>query len=204
MTRRIGISVVAFTLIAGPLASQEHQHEEGNAATGAQQMGMHCSMMGNMMAMMGMMGVEGESGMTTAMIFLSQNVLRHKDALRLTAAQLARIESLAEAQPGAHAMSGRRMENVPMMQGMQGMQGMQAQRQRMRVAFEATPVDEAAIRAAAGEMAAQHGAMMAEHLVKAAQVRDILTPAQRAQLVTLPATCMMDGASGQHSQPPTR
>lgn len=201
MTRRIGFSVVALTLIAGPLTSQQHQHEEGNTATDAQQMGMHCSMMGNMMTMMGMMGAEGESGMKTAMSLLPRNVLHHKDALRLTAAQLSRIESLAEAQPDAHPMAGRRMGNMPMMQGMQEMQ---AQRQRMRMAFEATPVEEAAIRAVAGEMAAQHGALMAEHLVTAARVREILTPAQRAQLVKLPSTCMMEGATGQHSPPPAR
>lgn len=200
MTKGIGIGVVALTLIVGPVASQQHQHDEGNAATSAQQMGMRCSMMGNMMTMMGMMGAEGGTGMNTAMNLLPQNALHHKDALRLTAAQLSRIEALA-GERGAHSMAGRRMENMPMMQGMQGMQ---AQRERMRMAFEATPVDEAAIRAVAGEMAAQHGTMMAEQVIKAAQVRGILTAAQRDQLVKLPSTCMMDGASGQHPQPPAR
>jgi len=191
---RIGIGVLALTLAAGPVAAQQHQHKEGGAA---QQMVMSCSMMGNMMQMMGMMG-DGGMAMMPAMNFLPQHALTHKDALRLTTAQVARIEALGGEMPGARGMAGMPMKEMPMMQGMA------AQQERMRTAFEKSPVDEAAIRAVMTEMASMHGRMMSDQVITAAKVRNILTPGQREQLAKLPSPCMKDGAPGQHAPPPAR
>ncbi|MCL4865692.1 MAG: Spy/CpxP family protein refolding chaperone [Gemmatimonadales bacterium] len=186
--------MVALALIAGPVASQQHQHDEGAAATDAQQMEMHCSMMRGMMGMMGGGGgMEMTTGMMTGMTLRPQYVLQHKDALQLTPAQVSRIETLGSSAMGMRGMADMPMGNMPMMQ---------AQRERVQAAFEKSPADPAAIQAAMRDMATMLGGMMAEQLVTAAKVRDVLTPAQREQVAKLPSPCMKEGAPAQHAPPP--
>ena len=178
MIRGFTVGAVALTFIAVPLASQQHQHESDRAPTGAQQTDMSgCSMMDNMGQMM---GDNGGMVMMPAMNFVPENVLRHKGALTLTPEQVSRIEALSGGTMGSHDMPGMAMKGMPTMQEMRSHQ------QHLRAAFDRTPADPAAIQAAMGEMATRHGKMMAEQLVKAAKVRDALTPAQRDQLAKMP------------------
>lgn len=203
MIRGFTVGAVVLTLIAVPLASQQHQHEGERAATGAQQMDMSgCSMMEHMGQMM---GGNGGMAMMPAMNFFPQNVLRHKGALTLTQEQISRIEAVSGGTMGSHEMTGMAMKDMPMMKEMQSHQ------QDLRAAFDQTPVDPAAIQAAMGKMATLHGKMMAEHLVRAAKVRDLLTPAQRDQLAKMPPCAMKEGmgpmgpqpSGEQHHPPPT-
>jgi hypothetical protein len=186
--------------MAGPLASQQHQHQQERAATDASQTAMSgCSMMANMMQMMGgngMMGSDRGMGMMKAMGLLPENVLKHGDALTLTPEQVSRIEALSEKPMGPRGMAAMPMKEKP------AMTGMRSQLEQVRVAFDKAPADPAAIQAAVGEVTLIHGKMMAEHLVKAAKVRDVLTPAQRDQLAKLPSCTMNHGAGTMEMQPP--
>jgi hypothetical protein len=92
----------------------------------------------------------------------------------------------------SHGMPDMAARDMPMKE-MPMMTGMPAAHQDLRMAFERTPADPAAIRTAMGEIAALHGAMMAEHLVAAAQVRDVLTPAQRERVAKMPVSCGENG-----------
>ncbi len=92
-----------------------------------------------------------------------------------------------------HGMAGMAMEDAPM-ENMPMMTEMHAEQQHLRAAFEETPTDTAAIRAAVGKVTALHGTMMAAHLVTDAQVRDVLSKAQREQLAKMPSFCRENGA----------
>ncbi|MEP7383551.1 MAG: periplasmic heavy metal sensor, partial [Gemmatimonadota bacterium] len=75
------------------------------------------------------------------------------------------------------------------------MKQMQASHIQLKTALDSSPADSAAIAAAVMPMAAMHGSMMAQHLLTAARVRDMLTPAQREKLGKLPSPCR-NGDSG--------
>lgn len=195
MTKGVGLSLVALTLAAGPLAAQQHQHVDttktasGQMAMGAPSMngmmGDMMNMMGNMMGTMGnmmsMMG-EGDMQMMEAMSFLPGNVLRHKETLKLSASQVSRIEALGGATMGTPGMAGMKAQEMPAM-GMPMMEKMQANQKQLQTAFETSPANPAAIQAATGEMVSLHAKMMGDRLVTAAKTRDILTPAQRQQIM---------------------
>lgn len=195
MTKRIGLSLVVLAVASAPLAAQQHQHADttkvasGKMAMGASSMngmmGNMMSTMGNMMGMMGnmmnMMG-DGEMDMMEVMeakAFLPGNVLQHKETLKLTADQVSRIEALGG---GAMGMAGMTRKEMPAM-GMPMMEKMQTNQKQLQTAFETTPANPAAIQAAMEEMVSLHAKMMGDRLVTAAKTRDILTPAQRQQIV---------------------
>lgn len=152
-----------------------------------------CSMMEHMGQMM---GGNGGMAMMPGMNFSPQNVLRHRDALTLTPEQVSRIEAVSGGTMGSHEMTGMTMKTMPMtgmaMKDMPMMEEMPSHQQDLRAAFDQTPADPAAIQAAMGKMATLHGKMMAEHLVRAAKVRDLLTPAQRDQLAKMPPCAMKE------------
>ena len=202
MTKRIGLSLVVLAVASAPLAAQQHQHADttkvasGKMAMGASSMngmmGNMMSTMGNMMGMMGnMMGMmgnmmnmmgDGEMDMMEVMeakAFLPGNVLQHKETLKLTADQVSRIEALGG---GAMGMAGMTRKEMPAM-GMPMMEKMQTNQKQLQTAFETTPANPAAIQAAMEEMVSLHAKMMGDRLVTAAKTRDILTPAQRQQIV---------------------
>ncbi len=189
--------LLAVALIAAPLAAQQHQHSDTMSGAGKQQMGMSdCAMMGSMMSMMGqgggmemMMGQGGGMEMMTTMRFAPSNVLKNKGLLKLSPDQVSRIEAMTGGGMGKHGMDGMGTTDNPVMKQMQ------ARRAQVMTAFDSSPADSAAIAAAVMPMAAMHGSMMAQRLVTAARVRDILTSAQREQLGKRPSPCM-NGDSG--------
>ncbi|HMU60991.1 MAG TPA: hypothetical protein PKA66_04350 [Gemmatimonadales bacterium] len=195
MTHGIRLGLVALALIAAPVTAQQHQHQGDSAGKATTPMGMAgCSMMGNMMQMMG-----GGMEMMQAMRFLPGYVLQMRDTLQLTANQVSRIEALGKDAPGMAGMSmkdttmkGMSMKDMPMMKQMQ------ADRARLGAAFDKSPADSIAIQAATAQMASLHARMMAQHLIAAAKVRDLLTTAQREQLAKMPSPCMADGAGMMH------
>lgn len=196
MTHGIRLGLVALALIAAPVTAQQHQHQGDSTGKAMAPMGMAGgSMMGNMMQMMG-----GGMEMMQAMRFLPGNVLMNRDTLKLTAGQVSRIEALGRGAPGMAGMSmkdtsmkGKSIQDMPM-KDMPMMKQMQAGQSQLWAAFDKTPADPAAIQAAAAQMATLHAQMMADHLITAAKVRDVLTPTQREQLAKMPSPCMDDGA----------
>ena len=197
MRTGLPIGLLAAALIAAPLAAQQHQHSDTMPAAGKQQMGMNdCAMMGSMMSMMGQgggmemkMGQGGGMEMMTTMRYAPSNVLKHKGLLKLSPDQVSRIEAMTSEGMGKHSMDGMGMTDNPMMKQMQERQA------QLKAAFDSSPADSAAIAAAVMPMATMHGSMMAQQLITAARVRDILAPAQRQQLGKLPSPCM-NGGSG--------
>jgi len=179
---------MALALITAPMAAQQHQHQSDSSKSVTNTpMGMTGgSMMG---------GVRGDGGMEmmTAMRYMPANVLKNKEALKLTADQVSRIEALKPGGMGSPGMAGMSMNEMPK-QDMSMMKEMQTRQSALRAAFDKTPADPAAIQAAAAQMATLHGKMMAEHLVTAAKVRDLLTPAARESVAKMPSPGMMDGA----------
>ncbi|MEP6574632.1 MAG: hypothetical protein ABJD11_18165 [Gemmatimonadota bacterium] len=189
VTVRAGLSIglLAVALIAAPLAGQQHQHSDTLPGAGKQQMGMSdCAMMGSMMSMMGQ---GGGMEMMTTMRYAPSNVLKNKGLLKLSPDQVSRIEAMTGGGMGKHGMDGMGTTDNPMMKQMQARQA------QLKTAFDSSPADSAAIAAAVMPMAAMHGSMMAQHLVTATRVRDILAPAQRQQLGKLRSPCM-NGDSG--------
>ncbi|MEO5814951.1 MAG: hypothetical protein ABIT20_06695 [Gemmatimonadaceae bacterium] len=193
VTVRTGLQfgLLAIALIAAPLAAQQHQHSDTMPAAGKQQMGMRdCAMMGSMMSMMGqgggmsMMGQGGGMEMMTTMRYAPSNVLKNKGLLKLSPDQVSRIEATTDGGMGKPGMDGMGTTDNPMMKQMQARQA------QLKTAFDISPPDEAAIAAAVMPISAMHGSMMAQRLVTAARVRDILTPVQREQLGKLPSPCM--------------
>jgi hypothetical protein len=181
------IGLLAVALIAAPAAAQAHQHSDTMAGAGKQQMGMSdCAMMGSMMSMMGQ---SGGMEMMTMMRYVPSNALKNKALLNLTPDQVSRIDAMTGEGMGKHVMDGMGTTDNPMMTQMQARQA------QLKTAFDSSPADSAAIAVAVMPMAAMHGSMMAQHLVTAARVRDVLTPAQRQQLGKRPSPCM-NGASG--------
>ncbi len=190
MRTGLQIGLLAVALIAAPLAAQQHQHSDTMPGTGKQQMGMSdCAMMGSMMSMMGQGGGMEMMAMTTMMRYVPSNVLKNKALLKLTPDQVSRIEAMTGGEMGKHGMDGMRTTDNPMMKQMQARQA------QLKTAFDSSPADSAAIAAAVLPMAALHGSTMAQHLVTAARVRDVLAPAQREQLGKRPSPCM-NGDSG--------
>lgn len=191
MKTSIGFGLMALALVAAPVAAQQDQHQGDSGKSAPTQMGMTGgSMMGGMMG--GMMG-DGGMGMMKAMRYMPANVLKNKEALKLTADQVSRIEALKPGGMGSPGMAGMSMNEMPK-QDMSMMKEMQTRQSALREAFDKSPADPAAIQAAAAQMATLHGKMMAEHLITAAKVRDLLTPAQREQVAKMPSPGMMDGA----------
>jgi len=189
---KIKLGVVALALIVAPVAAQQHQHQGDSAGKAMAPTGMGGGpMMGNMMQMMG-----GGMEIMEAMQFLPGNVLQMRDTLKLTANQVSRIEALSKDTPGMAGMSmkGMSMKDMPMMKQMQ------ADRAQLGAAFDKTPADSAAIQTATAQMASLHAKMMAQHLIAAANVRDLLTPAQRELLAKMPSPCMDDGAGMMHTE----
>jgi hypothetical protein len=181
------MGLLAVALIAAPAAAQAHQHSDTMAGAGKQQMGMSdCAMMGSMMSMMGQ---SGGMEMMTMMRYVPSNALKNKALLNLTPDQVSRIDAMTGEGMGKHVMDGMGTTDNPMMTQMQARQA------QLKTAFDSSPADSAAIAVAVMPMAAMHGSMMAQHLVTAARVRDVLTPAQRQQLGKRPSPCM-NGASG--------
>lgn len=189
VTVRTGLQIglLAVALIAAPLAAQQHQHSDTMPGAGKQQMGMSdCVMMGGMMSMLGQ---GGGMEMMTMMRYVPSNVLKNKALLNLTPDQVSRIEAMTGGRMGKHGMDGMGTTDNPMMKQMQARQA------QLKTAFDSSPTDSAAIASAVMSTAAMHGSMMAQHLVTAARVRDILAPAQREQLGKQPSPCM-NGDSG--------
>lgn len=199
MIKALGMTFAALAVTVGPLAAQQHQHEDAKQTDSAAPAGMgSCAMMGPMMQMMQMMEGHEDNGMMHAMRFAPAHILTHRESLGLTADQVARVEAVQQASTMPHQKTGMSPE---MKEGMQkqGMQGMASRRQALAAAFEASPANPEAIRSTVGQMSEAHGAMMADHLVAFAKVRDILTPAQRSTVASLPSPCMpSDGSMMQH------
>ncbi len=196
MRTGLQIGLLAVALSAAPVAAQQHQHSDAMPVAGKPQMGMSdCAMMGSMMAMMGqgggmsMMGQGGGMEMMTTMRYAPSNVLKNKALLKLTPDQVYRIEAMTGGAMGKHSMAGMGTTDNPMMKQMQ------TRHAQLKTAFDSSPVDSAAIAAAVMPMSEMHGSMMAQHLITAARVRDILTSAQREQLGKLKSPCM-NGGSG--------
>ena len=208
MSTRLQIGLVAATLLAAPLAAQQHQHSDTLPAAGKQQMGMNdCAMMSSMMSMMGqgggmsmmgqgsgmsmmgqsggmsMMGQPGGMEMMTTMRYAPSHVLKNKGLLKLSPDQTSRIEAMTGGGMGMHGM------------GMAGNSMMEQMQTQLKTAFDSSPADSAAIAAAVMPMVATHGSMMVQQLVMATRARDVLTAAQREQLSKLPSPCM-NGDSG--------
>jgi hypothetical protein len=174
--------LLAAALIAAPLAAQQHQHAEAMPGASQQQMNMNeCTMMDRMMPMLGQ---GGGMEMRTMMRYVPSSVLKSKAALHLTPDQVSRIEAMTGGGMGMQGMAGMGATDNPMMKPMQAWEG------QLKTAFDRSPVDSAAIASAVMPMAAMHGAMMAQHLVTAARVRDILSAEQRERLGALPSPCM--------------
>lgn len=172
------LTLAVLGLAAAPLAAQQHQHEAPKAAVSNESDS--CMMSGQMMQMMQMMG-EGQSA---TMMLAPDKLLGLREKLSLTAGQVSRIEAVRDRMAGAHRMAGMSQE------AMAPMQAMSKHQQQLTAAFNKSPVDPEAIRTAAGSMATTHGAMMAEHLVSAASLRDILTPSQRERVAAMMSECM--------------
>lgn len=181
----IGLGLVVLTLAARPGSAQQHQHDSAAAKTAPQTEMTNCSMM---TAMMG----RSDGAMVPWMQFTADHVLKNADVLELSADQVSRIQAMRRSGSASHGMPDMAARDMPMKE-MPMMTGMPAAHQDLRMAFERTPADPAAIRTAMGEIAALHGAMMAEHLVAAAQVRDVLTPAQRERVAKMPVSCGENG-----------
>jgi hypothetical protein len=178
----IPFGLLAAALIVAPLAAQEHQHGGAMPGAGKQKPGMsECAMMGSMMSMMEQ---GGGMEMMTMMRYAPPGVLKNKASLNLTPDQVSRIEAMTGGGMGTHGTAGMGTTDNPMMKAMQARQG------ELKTAFDRSPVDSAAIASAVMSMAAMHSSMMAQHLVTAARVRDILSSAQRERLATLPSPCM--------------
>lgn len=209
MSTRLQIGLVAATLLATPLAAQQHQHSDTLPAAGNQQMGMNdCAMMSSMMSMMGqgggmsmmgqgrgmsMMGqssgmsMKGQPGgmeMMTTLRYAPSNVLKNKGLLKLSPDQLSRIEAMTGGAMGMHGTDGMGMAGNPMTEQMQARQA------QLKTAFDSSPADSAAIAAAVMPMVAAYGSMMVQQLVMATRARDVLTAAQRQQLGNRPSPCM--------------
>jgi hypothetical protein len=224
----IGLLVAA--LVAAPLAAQEHKNRDTLPGADKQPMGMNdCAMMGSMMSTMGQgsmmptmgqggmmstmeqggmmstmgqggmmstMGQGGGMGMMTTMRYAPSNVLKHKGSLKLSPDQVSRIEAMGGGGMGKQGMDGMGTTDNSMMKQMQA--GMA----QLKTAFDSSPADSAAIADAVMPMAAMQGSIMAQHLVAATRVRDVLTQAQRQQLGKLPSPCMT-GSSGMTMKPKT-
>lgn len=117
--------------------------------------------------MMGMMSMMKDCPMMRAMRESPAAVLRQRQALGLSAAQVTRLQALERS-------------SAPMPADM--MTRMRAIQQEITRASEGERFDEAAARAAFGRMGALHAEMGVAMLRTRAQVRQILTPEQRAKL----------------------
>ena len=73
------------------------------------------------------------------------------------------------------------------------MAAMQRHHERLQQAFNTIPVDVEGIRTAMDGIARSQSQMMAKHMTASARVRDLLTPAQRKQVMELRSPCAMDG-----------
>jgi Spy/CpxP family protein refolding chaperone len=187
MRTGLRIGLLAVALIAPPLAAQQHKHSDAMPGAGKPPMGMSdCSMMGSMMSMMEQ---GGGMEMMTMMRYVPSNVLKNKTLLKLTPDQLSRIEAMTGGAMGTPGMQGMGTTDNPMMKQMQERQS------QLHTAFDNSPADSAAIASAVMSMAEMHSSMMTKHIIAAARVRDMLTPAQREQLGKRPSPCM-NGNSG--------
>lgn len=128
--------------------------------------------------MMGMMQMMRDCPMMRAMNESPAAVLRQRQALRLSDAQVSRLRALES--------SGSAMPAGMMAQ-------MRAIQQEIARASEGDRFDEAAVRAAFGRMAALHTEMGVSMLRTRAQVRQILTPEQRKTLDARRGGGMMNG-----------
>jgi hypothetical protein len=173
----IGWAVAMLALVGTPAGAQQHQHAGAMAEAGQDRPG-SCMMMQGMMDMM---------GMSEAMAFRPAHVLTHREALSLSADQVARIEALDRGMMPEQGMAARSNAATPMAGGME------ARMTPLREAFRKTPADPAAIRSAVEGMAAMHARMMSHQLTAAASVRDLLSPEQRDKALAQPAGCMAGG-----------
>jgi Spy/CpxP family protein refolding chaperone len=130
------------------------------------------------------MGQGGAMEMMTTMRYAPPYVLKNKGLLKLSPDQVSRIETIGGGGMGKRGMDAMGTSDNSMMKQMQA--GMA----QLKTAFDGAPADSAAIAAAVMPMAAMHGSMMAQNLVTAARVRDVLTPAQQQQLGKMPSPCM--------------
>jgi hypothetical protein len=212
MNRILNISVVA-SLMAWPLAAQQHQHrgaaEQPTSMTQCDMMSrnmMSGGMMSGGMMSRGMMGGDTMSGnmmdgermsgggmmgvSMEAMRLMPSHVLNQSEALQISTEQKAELESI-----------GAEMSNMQ-----NHMMARSDDAEAVAKAFRAHPVDSSAMNRALQRMALHQAAMHERHLLTAARVRDVLTAEQIEKLESLPGPCQM-GKSGnerehEHSQRP--
>ncbi len=187
--KRTLTTLVALGLVAAPLSAQQHHlAPPDTAATGAMARcahGMDMGMPGGMgMQMMegmgqGTMAMPGREAMRRAMHFGPQQVLAQREALGLSAAQVARIEQLV-------APSTRMPQHIASMH--------QAEEDLVR-SFDAEVPDTAAVKAAAERLLRLHAGMHAQRIATAALVRAALTPEQRERALQL-SPCPMGEMGG--------
>lgn len=185
MFERLAVSALTLVVAATPLSSQQHQHRGPDSTSAA----MPQMQMQEMMGMgMGMMSIMGNGFMMRVMRYSPANVLDHADQLGLDDQQLSELVDLsAPARPMSQRME-RRKQRMP----------------DLEAAFDTN--DPVAIAAAVEHAGAMHATMMTYHFTAAATVRSLLIPAQREQLMLLPAPhmggdMMMTGRSSSEAGP---
>ena len=152
MIRKVlGFFALAFVLVAGV------------ATAGV----LYAQQSGGMGGMKGMMNMMENCPMMGAMRESPQAVLKQREELGLTTAQVQRLEALQERTEQAR---------MPMMERMQAAQ------QEIRSATEGERFDEAAARAAFDQMGNLHTNMAVAMLRTRDEVRQVLTPEQRNEL----------------------
>lgn len=191
--KRALTTLVALGLVAAPLAAQQHPMARPDSAAAGRMahcsdgMGMGMSGGVGMQMMEGMgqgaMQMPGREAMRRPMHFGARQVLAQREALGLSADQVARIEQLSATPPrmSQHMATVRKAE------------------EDLTRSFDAEVPDTAAVKAAAERLLRLHAAVHTQRIAKAALVRAILTPDQRERALQLPA-CPMGETGGMMKQ----